>query len=103
MRINCLVYLPSRHEDSPERQSAEARAEGIFGGFTWLPIVHGGWVHPETHETMVEPMQPIMLAVDTLGDLALVVAYARAVGARYGEHSVFVQVGSLAERVSVNG
>ena len=118
MRINCLVYLPSRHEDSPERQSAEARAEGIFGGFTWLPVCSGGWSRPEcstpssrhptrgwagTDRSYREPMQPIMLAVDTLGDLALVVAYARAVGACYGEHSVYVQVGSLAELVQVNG
>ena len=103
MRINCLVYLPPRHEDSPERQSAEARAEGIFGGFTWLPVCSGGWSHPETDRSYREPLQPIMLAVDTLGDLALVVAYARAVGACYGERSVFVQVGSLAELVDVNG
>ena len=103
MRIACLVYLPPRTADDSARLMAESRAASIFGGFTWLPIVHGGWVHPETHETMVEPMQPLTLAVDTLGDLALIVAYARAVGACYGERSVYVQVGSLAELVQVNG
>lgn len=103
MRIACLVYFPPRTADDPARLMAESRAASIFGGFTWLPVVTGGWVHPETRETMTEPMAPLCVAVDTLGDLALLVAYARAVGACYGEHSVYVQVGSLAEVIEVNG
>lgn len=106
MLINATVLIPQL-KASPARPEEwpyiHNRACAIFGGCTWGSTVLGGWVPPESDDPMTEPMIPLSIAVDSLGDLALVVAFAREVGEYLGEQEMFVCVGPFSESVKVGG
>lgn len=81
---------------------AERRAALLFGGYTWREWCQGGWIAPDdttTAHCTRDDSRELVIGVDTLSDLALAVAFAREIGTRWGEQSVYVRCLGMAECV----
>lgn len=102
MLLTCTVLLPFPDGADPRRLRIEARALALFGGYTWLTseASEGGWVD-DFGEVHLDSLTPLTVCIDTLGDLALVVALAREAGRILGETSVHVRCLGWAENVMV--
>lgn len=81
---------------------ADSRACLLFGGCTWGPVVRGRWRNP-AGDVESDTMRTLTIAVDSFGDLALVVAFARELGKRAGEHSMYVSALGVSEIVECGG
>ena len=100
MLIEVTILVPLGGSMPGRSLAIESRAAALFGGFTWRQSVSGGWVDPEglTHH---DASGSLVLAVDTLGDLALAVAFAREIGLMLGEQSMYVSALGVSECVEV--
>lgn len=89
MLLEIEILLPIMN--TCDRDRAEDRAASLFGGYTWRGIVTGGYRMPDgAHER--DACHVLCVAVDTMGDIALAVAYAREMGNALGQHSVMVRL-----------
>lgn len=108
MLIEARIFLPTEKlysqwdgDKLPELHWVERRAAELFGGFTWDASMRGGWVSPDGG-LVTESMERFLLAIDSLGSLALLVAFARECGAKLGEHSVYISALGMSEIVLSN-
>ena len=101
MLIEVTILVPLSAGIERDWRRAEDRALALFGGFSWVPNeVRGAWADDEglRHD---DATHRLSIAVDSLGDLALVVAFAREVGAMYGQQSMYVSALGVSECVEV--
>lgn len=102
VEVDIMVPRMPPGDGSARDQHATARAVELFGGCSWLPSVVGGfWLAPGG--TVHGDVNRILrIAVDSFGDLALVVAYARELGRLYEQESMYIGALGVSECVRVS-
>lgn len=102
MLVEMTILVPMQARSQAVREGITERVIRTFGGCTWLPAqTVGFWVDPSDGSEHVDRCDRLVVAVDSFGDMALVVAVAREIGGILGERSMYVGAFGMSECVEV--